>query len=150
MVATRKILLENTGNYAIVDADDYDHIVALGKWYENEQGYAVKRIKCVDKRVTLRMHAVINDTPKGLVTDHINGNKLDNRKKNLRSVGIAINNWNVHNRKAPKRKYDLPKGVTYDMQRDKYVGYKIIRRRFNTLKEAIKFASQSEREYENK
>ena len=148
MAKSRKIYLENTGHYAIVDADDYEHIMAFGKWYENEQGYAVKRVKCVDKKITLRMHAVINDTPKGLVTDHINGNKLDNRKKNLRSVGQMINCWNT-NRTYKHTKYDLPKGVSYDKERNRYVACKTVRKRFDTLQEAIDFVKQSERsEYE--
>lgn len=149
MGKSRKILLHNTGHYAIVDADDYENIMAFGKWYENDQGYAVKRIKSVDKKITLRMHALINDTPKGLVTDHINGDKLDNRKKNLRSVGVMINCWN--SRKVDNHsKYNLPKGVTYDKERNRYVGCKTIRRRFDTLKEAMDFVKESERLYDRK
>lgn len=33
MAGTKRILLENTGNYAIIDSDDYDKVVAYGKWY---------------------------------------------------------------------------------------------------------------------
>lgn len=37
------------------------------------------------------MHRVINATPAGLDTDHINGNGLDNRKKNLRTCTRSEN-----------------------------------------------------------
>lgn len=40
------------------------------------------------------MHRVVNKTPKGLETDHINRNRLDNRKKNLRSVTSGQNKFN--------------------------------------------------------
>lgn len=40
------------------------------------------------------MHAVINKTPKGYDTDHINRNRLDNRRANLRTVTHQENLYN--------------------------------------------------------
>jgi hypothetical protein len=145
MAGTKKILLHNSGNYAVVDAEDYDFINSFGSWYENDQGYAVKSIYANGKKRRLRMHAVINGTPEGLVTDHINGDKLDNRRSNLRSVGSMINAWNRERQGAPHTVYDLPPGITYDKSREKYVATKTIRKRFNTLEEAVDFTRQSEK-----
>ena len=146
MSGTKKIFLRNTGNYAIVDEEDFDMVDGFGSWYENEHGYAVKRTTSLGKKITIRMHALINKTPKGLVTDHINGNRLDNRKSNLRSVGQMINCWNKKRSGVEHTKYDLPSGITYDKSRQKYVATKTLRKRFDTLQEAIDFTNQSRKD----
>lgn len=145
MAGTKAVLLRNTGHYALIDEEDFEKINSFSPWHENDQGYAVKKIKRGGKNISIRMHALINDTPKGLVTDHINGNRLDNRKENLRSVGQMINAWNVEHIGRKHEVYDLPKGVSYDKSRGQYVGRKTIRRRFDTLDEALKFVNGSER-----
>jgi hypothetical protein len=143
MSGTHRILLSNSGNYAIIDDEDYELVSKYGRWYENDSGYAIKKTRINGKSVSVRMHRLVMDAPKGLQVDHINGNRLDNRKTNLRCVGQAINVWNkMEQRKHTK--YDLPKGVTYDGTRNKYVATKTIRRRFETLGEAIKFTKESE------
>lgn len=143
MAGTKAILLENTGNYAIVDDEDYDFVSSFGKWYENDSGYAMKKTRINGKNVSIRMHRLLCDVAKGLVVDHINGNRLDNRRDNLRCVGQQINAWNREERDR-HTVYDLPKGITYDKSKNKYVSSKVIRRRFDTLEEAIKFNRESE------
>lgn len=145
MAGTKAILLRNTGNYAIVDEEDFQMVDNFSPWHENDQGYAVKKTRVKGKNISIRMHSLINGTPKGLVTDHINGNRLDNRKENLRSVGQVINCWNAKNIGREHTVYDLPKGVSYDKSRQKYVGTRTTRRRFDTLKEALEFVNKSER-----
>lgn len=144
MAGTKAVLLRNTGHYAIVDEEDFQKVDKFSPWYENDQGYAVKKTRVKGKNLSIRMHALVNNTPKGLVTDHINGNRLDNRKENLRSVGQMINSWNSKNIGRKHTAYNLPKGISYDKSRNKYVSTKIIRRRFDTLEEAIKFNKESE------
>ena len=141
----KKIKLNNTGNYTLVDDADYDKLVNMGRWHESDTGYAVRRVRN-DKgnSITIRMHRVVAQTPPRLVTDHINGNKLDNRRKNLRTVSQQINAWNVE--RVVPRKYDkgLPKGIAWDNTRRKYIATKIIRKRFDSLEEAVAFQRESE------
>jgi hypothetical protein len=147
----KKILLENTGNYTLIDNEDYEKVISFGKWHENDSGYAVKRGAVYGKSSTIRLHRVIADPPKGLEVDHINGNRLDNRRKNLRVVSHAINSWNTKHHKA--RKYDkgLPVNIAWDNTRGKFIATRIIRKKFNTLEEAISFQKQSELyEYEHR
>jgi len=85
------------GKFAIVDDDDYEWINRW-KWYLKNSGYAVRSLIAIEDGVkrsfTIGMHREINRTPKGLMTDHINGEKLDNRKQNLRNATPGQNQRN--------------------------------------------------------
>ena len=146
MAGTREVLLRNTGHHALVDEEDFQKVDQFSPWYENEQGYAIKKTRIKGKNVSIRMHALVNDTPKGLVTDHINGNRIDNRKSNLRSVGQMINCWNRERSSQSHPVYDLPNGITFDKSRGKYVATKTVRKRFDTLEEAINFTNESRKD----
>lgn len=140
----KKILLKNTGRYTLVDDNDYNKIMAFGSWHENDSGYAVKRGKVYGKSSTIRLHRVIADPPKGLEVDHINGNRLDNRRNNLRVVSHAINAWNTARNGNRKYEKKLPVGIAWDNTRGKYIATRILRKRFNTLEEAKEFQKQSD------
>ena len=59
---------------------------------------------------TVYLHRFIMGTPKGMVTDHINGNTLDNRRKNLRVCTKSENNRNRAGDRNTSSKY---KGVSF-------------------------------------
>ena len=144
MSGTKRVFLRNTGNYALVDEEDYEMVDSYSPWHENSNGYAVKKTRIKGDNISIRMHRLIMSVPKRLVVDHINGNRLDNRKSNLRCVGQQINCWNKEQQKDKHTKYDLPKGVTFDKNRNKYVATKTVRKRFSSLEEAINFTKESE------
>lgn len=79
--------------YALVDNEDYPRVASF-RWHVSNRGYVVHSIrnKEVDKKILL--HAFIMNTPKGMNTDHINGNKLDNRRSNLRICEHLKNSYN--------------------------------------------------------
>lgn len=77
----KKIKLNND-QFAIIDDQDFK-LVNQFKWTYRKPGYAHKHIPKTYSD-TISMHRLIMNAPKGKEVDHINGDKLDNRKSNLR------------------------------------------------------------------
>ena len=108
------------GKVTLVDEADYDW---LNQWkWHVRYGYAVRtqRIdKCNGKckRVGIIMHRLIMNTPEDMDTDHISGDKLDNRRCNLR---IVTTSQNVMNQKKTRgnSKY---KGVYWNKNKKKWI-----------------------------
>ena len=112
------------GLFCLVDREDVE-LVAGVRWHLSDTGYAVNR----SNGKTIRMHRIINKTPKELFTDHKNHNRIDNRKSNLRTVTQAENMAN----------YKGAKGYCWDKSRNKWlVTVKgNFRGRYDTEEEAI-------------
>lgn len=86
----QKIALSQ-GKNAVVDQEDYDWL-SKWKWTYDTHGYAYRRDYKQNKKIY--MHRVILRPSEGLVSDHINRDKLDNRRINLRAVTKLENNRN--------------------------------------------------------
>jgi hypothetical protein len=87
------------GKVALVDDEDYDFLNQW-KWYCSDEGYAVRNIWLANGRHgAIKMHRAINQTPEGLETDHINHDRLDNQRANLRTATTNQNQWNQKTRK---------------------------------------------------
>ena len=81
------------GKVAIVDDEDFERL-NQGNWNFSSQGYAKRTIPF---NIPSVMHwEVIGKPSKGLQVDHINGDKLDNRRENLR---ICTHSENQQNRR---------------------------------------------------
>jgi hypothetical protein len=110
------------GKVAIVDDEDYEYLNQW-KWYANEwkrgKHYAVRNVRKNKKYIGYEsMHRLLsNNNDKKLVTDHINGNTLDNRKSNLRICSISEN---CKNRIVQKNNKTGFKGVRYIKDSNKY------------------------------
>lgn len=85
-----------------IDAQDFEW-ASKQAWHISDRGYV--RSSTGTPRITL--HRAILNPPSGTVVDHINGDKLDNRRCNLR---IATHSENMRNRKMSKVG---SKGVTW-------------------------------------
>lgn len=102
------------GKYALVDDEDYNQVKQY-RWHL-AAGYIKTSLKGRRKNRHVTLHDVILWKPKGkkLVTDHINGNCLDNRRKNLR---ICTNTENCRNTKIGKNNTSGFKGVSWAAER---------------------------------
>jgi hypothetical protein len=99
------------GKFALVDDDDFEWLNQW-KWrLDLKSGYVVRNIRVEKKIPRIYMHRLILNPPKGLYTDHINHNKLDNRRDNLR---VCTTSQNGANRlKQTKKSLSRFKGVTW-------------------------------------
>lgn len=114
--------------FALVDNDVYELVVQLGPWYLAKKGYAKanapqkagKPIEPYPK--TISMHRLIMGICRSgdlRQIDHINGNRLDNRRCNLRICGRKGNAQNKSKQKtASSSQY---KGVTKTSANDGWV-----------------------------
>lgn len=86
---TYKTIKLSNGAESIVSESDFE-LLSKWKWRKNKQGYAVRNTS--DKQITI--HAQLMGSKPPLEIDHINRNKLDNRRENLRFVTRSQNNLN--------------------------------------------------------
>lgn len=92
--------------YALLDPQDAH--LAEQRWYRNSAGYAVRNQylgggRANPKMVTVRLHREVMQAPDGLETDHIDGDRLNNRRSNLRLVTPAENMQNKATPSPPER-----------------------------------------------
>ena len=106
------------GKYVLVDEEDFETL-NQHKWHLLATGYAARNRTQKDdegKSRCIRMHREIFPVQEGKFVDHINGNKLDNRKNNLREVTNQQNQWN----KAPDKNAKSPYRGVY-LNRHSYI-----------------------------
>ena len=108
-------LRDKSGNikaYTLVSPEDYEE-VNKRRWCLNNKGYAQNRTGTLHRFIMKLHHKDI----KNKIIDHINGDRLDNRYKNLRVVTTQINSHNKRKRENVTSKYY---NVMYDKARKKY------------------------------
>jgi hypothetical protein len=84
-----KILVSVEGTECVVD-DDVFEWASTKRWRINDSGYFV----CGGGNNKKRLHRLIMNEPEGFDIDHVNGNKLDNLRSNLRICSRQENNYN--------------------------------------------------------
>lgn len=90
------------GNFdALIDIEDIEKIKDY-YWnirYDKRHPNCVPYVESRKNNKRVHLHRLIMDCPVGLVVDHINGNNLDNRKRNLRIITQNENRLNNHKSK---------------------------------------------------
>lgn len=129
-----------------VDDKDYEKFKDM-RWHVGKNGYAVstKYIRGSgrknQKNQSIYLHRLIMDCPESMVVDHINGNKLDNRRENLR---ICTQRENMVNCGLLKNNTSGVKGVSWSKASNKWEAFihfnnkKIYLGVFKDKEEAIK------------
>ena len=119
----------------LIDKEDYEKVKKY-KFNIDNNGYVV------NWKVGKLHRFILGDNRENMVIDHINGNKLDNRKCNLRFATIRQNMWNskckgyCYEKRAKKWKVYLTyKGKVF------HFGY------FKSEEEAINKRKEVEREF---
>ena len=101
--------------FAIVDDDDYEYLSSF-KWCVNAQGYAIRGFRRNGAKIQVRMHLLVKPRGEGQEVDHINGDKLDNRKSNLRIVTRKQNSYTTKARPGTSSH----KGVSWSKQKNRW------------------------------
>lgn len=102
--------------YSLIDNEDYDKVSAH-RWCRDANGYAVSAFYIDRKTFNIKLSRYLTDAPKGMDVDHINRDKLDNRKKNLR---ICTRSQNNINQLAKSNNSSGHKGIGWDKARSKW------------------------------
>lgn len=126
------------GRHAVIlDADDALKFVGVPLWVSSH-GYV--RVRAHDGRNEKYVHRIVMGAGKGEYVDHIDGNKLNNSKSNLR---LCTNQENSCNARLRTNNKSGVKGVYWSNGRMKWeaqITSKGVRHalgRFNTFKEAV-------------
>ena len=134
--------------YALIDDEDFNELSKY-KWHL-AVGYAKCGVQSKGKWRNISMHQVIMSTPKGMDTDHIDGNRLNNQKANLRICTHAQNN---HNSKIPRNNTTGFKGVVFHRNTKKFMAQIAVNKKriylglFSSLKEAALAYNEGAKKY---
>ena len=132
-------LSKKTEVFAIVDDEDYEALMRL-KWHYSG-GYPTHSYLKPDKSGTATIQMgryLLGLVPgDGLQCDHINRNRLDNRRANLRAVDHAANSQNIGARGGTSEH----RGVFWVKRTKKWRATAMVRRKLHVLGD---FADEAE------
>jgi len=113
------------GKVTVVDDEDYEYLNQW-KWQawkppnSPRNYYAIRKHQRNGEQKIIRMHHVLLPLLKGMQTDHIDGDSLNNRRSNLRRCTYAENQYNRHPDINTSSEY---KGVSWNKNARKWQVY---------------------------
>ncbi len=121
---------KHPNTFTMVDDEDYEHLNQW-KWSATNQNrpsrktlYAERKSISAGVQTGWVMHRYLMKTPKGMFTDHIDGDGLNNQRSNLRVCTRSQNQQNagpkVGGRSETRIKTSKYKGVCWNKRRGKY------------------------------
>lgn len=130
----------SNGEFAIVEEQDLDRAMQYN-WYKTNVGYAA------NSEVGLMHRFLLGVVDKDLYVDHINHNKLDNRRKNIRVVTHQENVFNsVGYGKSTYKGVYIIKGGKYQ-SRLMVNGKLVLNKVFKTEEEAARAYDEAAKKY---
>jgi len=132
-------------SFIFINVEDIS-MVQKYKWSQDNKGYAVARINGRN----IRLHRYLMQLPEGVLGDHKDGNRLDNRRKNIRPCTPLENSRNRG--KSINNKSGVP-GVQWVRQRNKWVAIIGLNRStkhlgyFDSFEDAVRARKEAERQY---
>lgn len=102
-----------SGQIAVVDDDDFPR-VARFPWHLKNKQYAVRT---VGRHKVYLHHEILGQPPSGLEVDHVDGNGLNNQRRNLR---FCTRRQNTQNRRPRSDARSRFKGVDWDPCKKKW------------------------------
>ncbi len=89
-----EVPLANKKGYAKISPED-ESLISTYKWHLSASGYAITDIGTKPNRKVILMHRLILGIKGRAQTDHINHDKLDNRRSNIRVANASQNASNT-------------------------------------------------------
>jgi len=124
---------------------DDDCLARPDGWLINRDGYCY----LPPHSEPIYLHRFIMSAPTGVIVDHRNGNRLDNRKENLRLIDDAGNSQNLTRLKSNNS--SGIRGVCWDKKSNKWAGHvkkdgKKYKRCFDDKEKAAAWATAKRKE----
>jgi hypothetical protein len=117
----------NKNKVALIDDEDFEEI-NRHKWCVGSDGYPRRKVIIGGKQQAVFMHRFLMGLVRGdgKEVDHINGNILDNQRKNLR---VCSHHQNLINKKLQRNNTSGVRGVSWNKRKEMWQVYIVLNRK---------------------
>jgi hypothetical protein len=105
-----------SGDEVLIDEVD-EYLINSYTWTRSDDGYAIHNYTARGSSKAMYMHRLIMKAKVGEIVDHIDGNRLNNKRSNLRVVSVSQNSQNSYQK---YKSTSMFKGVSWDSRLKKW------------------------------